>query len=416
MARAFIIVLDSFGIGAAPDAKKFGDIGADTLGNIAKWCAEGNTNKDRPIAGPLTLPTLIRLGLGKAGELATGSVAPGLETNDPIKGLYGACAEKSSGKDTPSGHWEMAGVPVMFDWGYFGQGEDAFPQSLLDDLCSQANLTGTLGNKATDGLAVIRDYADEHIQTGKPIVYTSADSVIQIAAHEDHFGLERLYEVCNTARKLVNPYNIGRVIARPFVGKKGAFTRTENRRDISTPPPEETLLDKLKSAGREVISIGKVADIFAHSGITQSIKANGIADLMDKTFEQINKAPNGALVFTNLVNFDQDFGHRRNVGGYANALEKFDPLLKNFMSKMKPNDLMVLTADHGCDPTMPGFNHTREFIPFLGWSPNCVSKNLGIRNSFADIGQTVAKHLHILPLDHGVEAFIMCGTVTQFFD
>ena len=297
MSRAFIIVLDSFGIGAAPDAEKFGDVGADTMGSIARWCAAGNTNDDRPNAGPLTLPTLTRLGLGKAGELATGVVAPGLETDEPIIGLYGACAEESSGKDTPSGHWEMAGVPVLFEWGYFGQGENAFPSSLLADLCQQANLPGTLGNKAASGTTIINELGDEHIRSGMPICYTSADSVLQIAAHEDHFGLDRLYDVCDIARKLVDPYNIGRVIARPFIGNDGDYTRTGNRRDISTPPHEPTLLDFLKDAGRDVISIGKISDIFAHSGITKSIKASNIPDLMEMTFNQIDDAPDGSFDF-----------------------------------------------------------------------------------------------------------------------
>nr|WP_238322402.1 phosphopentomutase [Kordiimonas gwangyangensis] len=276
MARAFILVLDSFGIGAAPDAEKFGDVGADTLGHIADWCADGNTSPERPAAGKIKLPNMTKLGLGKAAELATGREPRGMEFTGEITGAYAACAERSFGKDTPSGHWEMAGVPVEFDWGYFQPEYPSFPDDLISKLVERCGLPGVLGNKAASGTVILDELGEEHIRTGKPIVYTSADSVFQIAAHEEHFGLEKLYEVCEVARELVDDYNIGRVIARPFVGEAGKFERTGNRRDLATPPHKPTLLEKLEDEGREVISVGKIADIFAHKGLTQKVKANGL--------------------------------------------------------------------------------------------------------------------------------------------
>lgn len=406
MGRAFILVLDSFGIGAAPDAEAFGDVGSDTLGNIATWCAEGKTSEDRPDAGPLRMPNMATLGLGKAAELATGNVPEGLEVDGPVIGFYAACAEKSYGKDTPSGHWEMAGLPVMFDWGYFQQEYPSFPDSLLGELCEKCGLPGVIGNKAASGTIVLDELGEEHINSGKPIVYTSADSVFQIAAHEEHFGLERLYEVCEVARRLVDDYNIGRVIARPFVGETtGSFTRTGNRRDYATPPHADTLLDVLATAGREVISVGKIADIFAHRGLTQKLKANGLEALFDLTLEVQKDAPDGSLTFVNFVDFDQTYGHRRNVGGYAAALEYFDQRLPEFLNKMDDNDIVILTADHGCDPTWKGNDHTREHVPFVACGGNLPVGSGGVRETFADMGQTVATHLDVGPLAYGKSAF-----------
>lgn len=404
MARAFILVLDSFGIGAAPDADKFGDVGSDTLGHIAAWCADGNTSPDRPNAGPLQLPTMARLGLGKAAELATGRMPAGLATSEDLIGIYGACAEESFGKDTPSGHWEMAGVPVRFDWGYFPPQYPSFPDDMIATLLERCDLPGVLGNKAASGTDILTELGDEHIRTGKPIVYTSADSVFQVAAHEEHFGLDRLYHVCQVARELVDAHNIGRVIARPFVGENGAFERTGNRKDLATPPPKPTLLEKLEDAGREVISVGKIADIFAHKGLTQKVKANGLEALFDTTLAQQENAPDGSLTFVNFVDFDQTFGHRRNVGGYAAALEYFDTRLPEFLDRMRDDDLVLLTADHGCDPTWPGTDHTREHVPLVAYSPSLAAHNAGVRKSFADIGQTVATHLGVAPLDDGESA------------
>lgn len=409
MTRAILLVLDSFGIGAAPDAATFGDAGADTFGHIAAWCAEGNTNDDRSTAGPLTLPNLTKMGLVRAAELVSGQVAAGMSLGDDIIGAYGACAEVSHGKDTPSGHWEMTGLPVTYDWGYFTQSGPAFPENLLNDLIREANIPGILGNKAASGTTILEELGDEHIRTGKPICYTSGDSIFQIAAHEAHFGLEHLYHVCDIARKLVDPYNIGRVVARPFVGENGHFTRTGNRRDLATPPHGDTLLDVLKSTGREVITIGKIADIFAHRGMTKSLKANGLEALVETTLSEMTTAPDGSLIFTNLVNFDQDYGHRRNVGGYAAALEWFDGVLPTILEGLKDNDLLIMTADHGCDPTATGSDHTREHVPFLAYSKASgfqqIDKNLGLRDSFSDIGQTIAQHLGVAALEHGSPAF-----------
>ena len=405
MARAFILVLDSFGIGAAPDAEKFGDVGSNTFGHIADWCAAGNVAKDRPTAGPLAIPNMARLGMGKAAELAAGTVPAGVEIGGEITGMYAACAERSFGKDTPSGHWEMAGVPVLYEWGYFPGKYPSFPEELLNELAERCKLKGFLGNKAASGTVIIDELGEEHVVTTKPIVYTSADSVFQIAAHEDYFGLDRLYEVCEVARKLVDKYEIGRVIARPFVGEVGTFARTGNRRDYSTPPPKPTLLDNLAAEGREVISVGKIADIFAHMGLTKKVKANGLGPLFDTTLEMQKTAADGSLTFVNFVNFDEQFGHRRNVAGYANALEYFDGRLPEFLNAMQPDDVVILTADHGCDPTWPGNDHTREHIPFVAYGPNLKPGSGGVRESFADIGQSVATHLGSKPLDHGLNAF-----------
>ncbi len=406
MPRTLILVLDSLGIGATPDASSFGDVGADTLGHIADWCAGGGTGPDRPAPGMLHIPNLCELGLGRASELATNRQAPGLSHNGPSKGRFAACAEKSFGKDTPSGHWEMAGLPVAFDWGYFGQSDNSFPSELLDALCAEADLPGTLGNKAASGTDIINELGDAHKISGKPICYTSADSVLQIAAHEETFGVERLYRVCDIARKLVDDYNIGRVIARPFLGNDGDYKRTGNRRDIATPPPGPTLLDIAANAGREVISIGKIADIFAHRGLTKKIKATGNRALFDATLAETETAPDGAIIFTNFVDFDQEYGHRRNPAGYAVALERFDRSLPKLTAKLKRDDIVVITADHGCDPTWPGNDHTREYVPFLLFGPSITGGNMGVRDSFADIGQTIASYLDLPELAHGVAADI----------
>ena len=404
MARAFIMVLDSFGIGAAPDAEKFGDVGADTFGHIAEWCAAGNVSKDRPNPGPIQIPNMLALGLGKAAELATGKIHPGTEYSGEITGFYAACAERSFGKDTPSGHWEMAGLPVEFDWGYFKQDFPSFPDKLINELIVRTGIPGVLGNKAASGTDILDELGDEHVASGKPIVYTSSDSVFQIAAHEEHFGLERLYEVSKVARELVDEYEIGRVIARPFLGQDGVYARTGNRRDYATPPHGDTLLDVMAAAGREVTSVGKIADIFAHRGLTKKVKANGLDGLFDLSLECQKTAEDGSLTFINFVDFDQTFGHRRNVGGYADALEYFDGRLPEFLENMRTDDLVILTADHGCDPTWPGSDHTREFIPFVGYGPTFKKGSGGQRASFADIGQTIAKHVGIAPLAEGESA------------
>lgn len=401
--RAFILVMDSCGIGAAPDADKFGDVGSDTFGHIAEHCAKGLADVEGLRSGPLNIPNLMDLGLGEANFIARGNYAQGVAENKNPTGIFGACAEKSSGKDTPSGHWEMAGLPVMFDWGYFSTETPSFPPELIEKFIKEAGVPGILGNCHASGTVIIDALGEEHMQSGKPICYTSSDSVFQIAAHEESFGLDRLYEVCDIARKLVDQYNIGRVIARPFIGEKsGQFKRTGNRRDISTPPHGETLLDVLKSAGHEVISVGKIADIFAHRGLTQKIKATGNDALFAQTRKQQQTALDGSLVFTNFVDFDQDFGHRRNVAGYADALERFDVTLAEFRANMRSGDIAIITADHGCDPTSAGSDHTREFVPFLCFGPEISGKNIGRRETFADIGQSLAHYLEVSPLKSGI--------------
>lgn len=394
MARAIVIVLDSFGIGAAADADKFGDVGADTFGHIAEHVALQGKG--------LAIPNLMTLGLGEAYYGATGEQPAGISPAAEILGKFGWAQELSSGKDTPSGHWEMAGVPVLFDWGYFLDQQNSFPAELLEQLIEHAQLPGILGNCHASGTTIIQNFGAEHMQSGKPIVYTSADSVLQIAAHEQSFGLQRLYQVCEIARELLEPYNIGRVIARPFTGSDASnFVRTGNRRDYAVPPPAPTVLDKLSQAGGEVISIGKIADIFAHQGITQKYKATGIEALMAKTLEVMTTAPEQSLIFTNLVDFDSDFGHRRNPQGYAQALELFDQLLPQITAQMQPDDILILTADHGCDPTWPGSDHTREYVPVLAYGAQLTPGSIGHRETFADIGQSLAELFGLEPMAYG---------------
>lgn len=405
MPRAFIIMLDSFGIGATPDADQYGDLGADTLRHLAEACRDGRGDKAGVRSGPLRIPHLLKLGLHKAAEISQDNPIPGLDTNDTIIGAYGCAAEKSYGKDTQSGHWEMAGVPVLFHWGYFQKEYPSFPKSLIDQLVDEANLPGVLGNHHASGTDIIDQLGVLHQETGKPIVYTSADSVFQIAAHEDTFGLERLYHVCEITRKLVDPYNIGRVIARPFAGSPGHYHRTGNRRDLAVPPPSKTLLDDVVASGNEVIAIGKVADIYAHCGVTKTVKADGNDALFKAFLEEAERAPHGSLTFVNLVDFDMVYGHRRDIPGYAHALEQFDAMLPRFLSSMEPSDLALITADHGCDPTWPGSDHTREYVPVLFFGPDVKPGSLGKRASFADMGQTIAKHLHLSPLKYGDACF-----------
>jgi phosphopentomutase len=369
MGRAIILVMDSFGIGATADAGKFGDSGADTLGSIAR-------ERARSDEGPLRLPNLARLGLFEASRESTGSYPDGVDAGGEIIGAYGFAEELSSGKDTPSGHWEIAGVPVLFDWGYFTDRTDTFPPELIEQLVDRAGLPGVLGNCHASGTTIIAELGDEHVRTGKPIVYTSADSVFQVAAHEEAFGLQRLYELCDIARELVDDYNIGRVIARPFVGDSPEnYVRTGNRRDLTTLPHLPTVLDKLVAAGGEVISIGKIADIYADQGITRKVKASML------------------------------YGHRRDVAGYAAALEYFDGRLPELLESMRADDLLIITADHGCDPTWEGSDHTREHIPVLAFGNELDAGSLGKRKTFADIGQSLATYFGLPPMDYG-ESFI----------
>ena len=393
MSRAFILLLDSFGLGALPDADKYGDAGANTFGHIAAWAAKEGK--------PMSLPNLERLGLAAAAHKASGEWAAGFGQRDGFTGAWGVAREQSTGKDTQSGHWEIAGVPVLFDWGYFPKTVPSFPKELTDKLQELTGVPGWLGNCHASGTTIIDELGDEHVASGKPILYTSADSVLQIAAHEEHFGLERLYQVCEAAYELVKPYNIGRVIARPFLGENGKYKRTANRHDYAVPPTSPTLLDHVKNEGGEVIALGKISDIFAAQGVTQLIKGADNMALFDRLVEVAGTAPSKSLTFVNFVDFDMHFGHRRDVAGYANALHELDARLPEFMAKLKDGDLVVITADHGCDPTAPGSDHTREHIPMIFFGPNVAPQELPTANTFSDIGATLAKHLGVKPLSNG---------------
>jgi phosphopentomutase len=335
--------------------------------------------------------------LVQAYEMAAGRRPPGLGGIDRPQARFGCAREVSKGKDTPSGHWEIAGVPVAFDWGYFPRTEPCFPPELIAALCRAAGLPGILGDRHASGTEIIAQLGEEHVRTGKPICYTSADSVFQIAAHEEAFGgLPRLYEVCEIARRLVDPLRIGRVIARPFVGNFAQdFARTGNRRDFSVPPPSATLLDIATADGRKVISVGKIGDIFAHSGTGEVLKASGNAALFDRTLEGCRALSDGGLLLSNFIDFDSVYGHRRDVAGYAAALEAFDARLPELMSLLDPGDLVVITADHGCDPTWQGTDHTREQVPVLCFGPDIAGGSIGRRDTYADIAATVAQHLDL---------------------
>ncbi|UKA09737.1 phosphopentomutase [Photobacterium damselae] len=402
MKRSIILVLDSFGIGATEDAATFGDVGANTLGHIAQACARGEADNGER-SGPLHLPNLNKLGLGKACEESSGYFPEGLDPNAEIVGAYGHAQEISSGKDTPSGHWEIAGVPVLFEWGYFKEHNNSFPQELLDRIVERANLPGYLGNCHASGTQVLDDLGEEHMVTGKPIFYTSADSVFQIACHEETYGLDNLMTLCQIVREELEDYNIGRVIARPFIGAgKGQFERTGNRRDLSIEPPSATVLQKLVDEKQgEVVSIGKISDIYAGCGITKKVKATGIPALFEATLEQIKQAGDNTIVFTNFVDFDSAYGHRRNVAGYAAALEYFDKRLPEILELLQDDDVLLITADHGCDPTWPGTDHTREHIPVLVYGPQIKAGSLGRRATFADIGQSLAQYFGTSDMEFG---------------
>jgi phosphopentomutase len=387
MARAFLLILDSVGIGGAPDAHSFGDEGANTLAHIAE-------------SGSLRIPNLSAMGIAEACEAASGHrvALPRSDAN----AQWGFAVEVSRGKDTPSGHWEIAGVPVRFDWGYFPETIPCFPENFTNTLIERAGLPGLLGNKHASGTEIISELGEIHLTTLKPIVYTSADSVIQIAVHETVFGLERLYRTCLIARELADPLNIGRIIARPFIGSSpNDFERTGNRRDYAVPPPEATLLDCLEAEGRQVVSIGKIGDIFAHRGTGIEIKAAGNDALFEKTLAAADSLGTGGLAMTNFIDFDTLYGHRRDPAGYAHALEAFDRRLPSLLDALRPDDFLVITADHGCDPTWRGTDHTRECVPVLVYSPGLRTGSIGRRSSYSDIGQTIARHLAIRPLAHG---------------
>jgi phosphopentomutase len=396
--RALLIVLDSVGIGGAEDAGAYGDEGADTLGHIAEACARGEGDRAGLRQGPLRLPNLASLGIGLACQASTGRLPPDLAPPWPVTGAWGYGVETSKGKDTPSGHWEIAGVPVTFDWGYFPDTQPAFPRELTGALVREAGLPGILGDRHASGITILDELGAEHMRTGKPICYTSVDSVFQIAAHEEAFGLERLYDVCRITRRLCDPLKIGRVIARPFVGRpETGFKRTGNRKDFAIPPPGDTILDILTKAGRPVVTVGKIGDIFAHRGTGREIKPHGNDACLSAAIHAFRDLPDGGFVFVNLVDFDSEWGHRRDVAGYAAALEAFDARVPEIRAALEAGDLAIITADHGNDPTWRGTDHTREHNPMLAFGPEAAPGPIGRRETFADIAATIAAHLGVDP-------------------
>ncbi|MGR3796183.1 phosphopentomutase [Vannielia sp. SX4] len=387
MPRAFLVVMDSVGCGGAPDAAAFGDEGSNTLGHIAEACAAGRAEEGR--SGALKLPVLAGLGLWNAVELASGFKG---EVVAAPEGRWGCATEVSPGKDTPSGHWELAGVPVPWDWHYFPDEEPAFPQHILDALASMAGAGGTLGNRHSSGTVILEEEGARHMATGWPIVYTSADSVLQIAAHEETFGLDRLLALCEEIAPTMHAMRVGRVIARPFVGsKEKGFTRTTNRRDYAMTPPEPVLNNWVQDAGRKVHAVGKIKDIFAGQGITDVVKGDD-ATLMGELARLVDEAEDGSLTFANFVEFDSLYGHRRDVSGYARALEWFDSCLPPILAKLREGDMMLFTADHGNDPTWRGTDHTRERVPVL--VAGCGAGEIGARG-FVDVAASVAAHLGV---------------------
>ena len=381
MRRVFLIVLDSLGVGALPDAASFGDAGAHTLDHLVE------------AAGGLDVPNLERLGLGSiAGVTRVRRVAK-------PQGAFGRCAELSPGKDTSTGHWEMAGCVLERQFPTYPRG---FPPEIVGEFVRRARLPGVLCNAPASGTEVIERLGSEHLRTGKPILYTSADSVFQLAAHEGRFGLERLYECCAIARELLDPLGVGRVIARPFVGEPGSFRRTYNRRDYSLKPFRETVLNRLQCASVPVIGVGKIGDIFAGDGIDESIHTEGNRDGMERVLALARERERG-LVFVNLVDFDMLFGHRRDPGGYRKSLEEFDAQLGELLPLLRRDDLCLLTADHGNDPTFTQTtDHTREHVPILAAGPRVrAGVDLGTRASFADIGATVEAAFGLAPAPPG---------------
>ena len=393
MTRAFLVVMDSVGIGGAPDADTFfngdrPDTGANTLAHIAQACARGAAEEGR--SGPLHLPHLDRLGLGAATRLASDAATPGLAAE--ASGLWGCAREHSRGKDTPSGHWELAGLPVPWDWHYFPDTIPAFPNDLVQAVAQAAGSDGILGNCHASGTVIIDRHGAEHMRTGQPICYTSADSVFQIAAHEETFGLDRLLALCKAVAPRLHEMKVGRVIARPFVGMpETGFTRTTNRKDFAITPPAPVLTNWAQDAGRHVHGVGKIGDIFSMQGIDDVVKGSD-AELMTHLARLVGTAQEGSLTFANFVEFDSLYGHRRDISGYARALEWFDREIGQILQSLRLGDLMVLTADHGNDPSWSGTDHTREQVPVLVAGRG--AGQIGQVN-FADIAASVAAHLAI---------------------
>lgn len=394
MAKAIILMLDSFGVGGAKDAAAFGDEGANTFLHIAENYPH------------FSVPNLQKLGLAKAGYLASGINAP-LAANKAdmmFPSKFGCMEEVSADKDTISGHWEMAGLPVKKRFGHFPLTYPSFPKELIDRICARFGVAGILGNKAASGTVIIQELGEEHLATGKPIFYTSADSNIQIAAHEEKFGLERLYQLCEIAYEEVKPYNIGRVIARPFIGEKaGEFVRTKNRHDYAVPPFAPTVLDRAKEKGLQVTAIGKINDIYSGAGISRAVKASGLEELWNTTLEEIRlMGDKDGIVFTNFVDFDMAWGHRRDVKGYAEGLMYFDNRLPEIESLLQEDDVVFITADHGCDPIYKGTDHTRECVPVMMFGKKVAEADIGRRKTYADIAATIAEKFGLGAIDGAV--------------
>jgi len=389
--RITLIVLDGAGIGAMPDAPEWGDAGSDTLGHICE-------------SREVRLPNLQSLGLGNIRPLA------GVEAIENPRGSYGKCALRSNGKDTTTGHWEMAGIILERAFPTYPNG---FPPTVIEQFIASTHVPGILGNIPASGTEIIKDLGEEHVKTGKPIVYTSADSVFQIAAHEEVIPLDRLYEICETARDLLRgEHEVGRVIARPFLGAPGSFYRTENRHDYAVPPPRENLLPLLQENGLDVVCIGKIASIYDSTGVTQDLTAKNNEQSIDQTIRALRDNTRG-LIFSNLVDFDMLYGHRRDTEGYARALEHFDSRWTEIEAATGDGDLVIITADHGNDPTYPGTDHTREYAPLIVFGKRArPGVNLGTRKSLSDIGQTIAENFGLnLNAGDGFLSEIMPGVL-----
>ncbi len=391
MRRVIWLVLDSFGVGGDKRAAEFGDDGADTLGHIAQQY-------------PLALPNMTSLGLQKLYQKIHGRSFACTDELEPLReSFYGAANEASNAKDTLSGHWEMAGVQMDVDLVYFPDTCPTFPPEMIKEIVSKSDIEGILGDRHASGIEIIETLGKEHIRTGKPIFYTSSDSVLQIAAHEEHFGLERLYRLCEISREVCDKYGVGRVIARPFAGDpKSGFVRTKNRKDYSMRPSGKSVLEIAVEQGREVIGIGKIRDIFGGHGIATHCPVYRLDGLMDETLSQMDKLDRDGIIMTNFVDFDMEWGHRRDVKGYAEGLEYFDSRVPELLSRLGEGDMLILTADHGCDPTYPGSNHTRELVPVFGLVKGRQIGDVSIRDTFADMAATVSEHLGIPDTGNGV--------------
>ena len=390
MGKAILIILDSLGIGGAPDANFYNDEGANTFGSIAMACANGDADIGRK--GSLMVPNLESLGIYSATRLSTGLTFP---NTDSTIGTYAVAKERSKGKDTPTGHHEIVGFTNLVGWHTFSESVPVFPEKQMKKFIKKAKLSGVLGNKHASGEEIIKEFGEKHLNCGCPIMYTSADSVIQIAAHEHVFALDQLYKTCEIAAGIFDELRVQRIIARPFLGKKkDEFFRTKNRKDFISPPPIDTLCDKVIKSGKKCFGIGKIADIFGHRGISESVSGMSDDKLFDEMLEIIKKANPGDLIFANLVEFDTLYGHRRDLPGYARALENFDKQLPKLFSTLNKDDFLVITADHGNDPSFAGTDHTREQVPVLIKNQKLINKCYGLIN-FSDIGSLIENFLKL---------------------